>query len=153
MTASPVGKHASGGPAMLAAARTAATGSHAPRLLAVTVLTSMDIAQLAATGIEHSPAGQVELIAHMAIAEGIRGFVCSSQEVENLRRVTGPDGVLVIPGIRLLGTGIADQRRVAAPGEALRNGASYLVVGRPITQVPDPAAAAEEVLKEMATAL
>ena len=146
--------HGAGGPAMLAAAREALEGrSSPPQLLVVTVLTSMDIAQLAATGIEHSPAGQVELIAHLAMAEGIRGFVCSSQEVENLRHVTGPDGVLVIPGIRLLGTGVADQKRVATPGEALRNGASYLVVGRPITQAADPAVAAEEVLKEMAAAL
>ena len=146
--------HGAGGPAMLSAAREALEGRpNPPQLLVVTVLTSMDIAQLAATGIEHSPAGQVELIAHMAIAEGIRGFVCSSREVENLRHVTGPDGILVIPGIRPLGTGVADQRRVATPAEALRNGASYLVVGRPVTQAPDPVAAAEEVLREMAAAL
>jgi orotidine-5'-phosphate decarboxylase len=146
--------HGAGGPAMLAVAREALEDrSNPPQLLVVTVLTSMDIAQLAATGVEHSPAGQVELIARMAMAEGIRGFVCSSQEVENLRPITGPGGVLVVPGIRPLGTGVADQRRVATPSQALRNGASYLVVGRPITQAPDPAAAAEEMLKEMAQAL
>jgi orotidine-5'-phosphate decarboxylase len=146
--------HGAGGPAMLAAAREALEGrSNPPQLLAVTVLTSMDIAQLAATGVEHSPAGQVELLARMGMAEGIRGFVCSPQEVENLRHIAGPEGVLVVPGIRPAGAGTGDQKRVATPAEGLRSGASYLVVGRPITQASDPAEAAEAILKEMAEAL
>ena len=146
--------HGAGGPAMLAAAHKALEGRpNPPQLLAVTVLTSMDMAQLAATGNEHSPAGEVELIARMAMTEGIRGFVCSPQEVDNLRHVTGPEGVLVIPGIRPAGAGVGDQKRVATPADAMRHGASYLVIGRPITQAANPAQAAEAILKEMAQAL
>jgi orotidine-5'-phosphate decarboxylase len=122
-------------------------------LLAVTVLTSMDSAQSASVGIDRSPASQVELLAKMGLAAGIRGFVCSPREVGTLRGLTGPDGVLVIPGIRPAGSGIGDQKRIATPADALRAGASYLVVGRPITQAPDPAAAAEAILTEMAEAL
>lgn len=146
--------HATGGPAMLAAARAALDGlANPPEMLAVTVLTSMDAAQNTAVGIDRSPANQVELLARMGIAEGIRGFVCSPQEVATVRSLTGPEGVLVIPGIRPAGAGVGDQKRVATPAEALRLGASYLVVGRPITQAPNPAEATEAVLKEMAQAL
>jgi orotidine-5'-phosphate decarboxylase len=149
-----VNVHAAGGPAMLAAARAALEGlSNPPELLAVTVLTSMDQAQLSATGLDRSPAEQVELLARMGLAAGIRGFVCSAQEVAALRALTGPDGVLVVPGIRPASADPGDQRRLATPAAALRQGASYLVVGRPITRAPDPAAAAEDVLNEMAEAL
>ena len=146
--------HASGGPAMLAAAREALEGlADPPELLAVTVLTSMDSAQLHAVGVAHEPAAQVEALARMGLDAGVRGFVCSPQEVAALRALTGPEGVLVIPGIRPAGAGIGDQKRIATPAEALRLGASYLVVGRPITQAADPALAAEAILKEMAAAL
>ena len=146
--------HSSGGPAMLAAARAALDGlPNPPELLAVTMLTSMDQVQVCAVGLDRSPAEQVELLARMSLTAGIRGFVCSAQEVATLRALTGPEGVLVIPGIRPAGAEIGDQSRVATPAEALRQGASYLVVGRPITQAPDPAAAAEAILQEMATAL
>lgn len=146
--------HAAGGPAMLAAARDALCGlPDPPELLAVTVLTSIDSAQSDAIGLERSPAAQVELLTRMGLGEGIRGFVCSPQEVATLRKLTGPEGVLVIPGIRPGGTEAGDQKRIATPAEALRLGASYLVVGRPITQAPDPAQAAEAILKEMAEAL
>jgi orotidine-5'-phosphate decarboxylase len=146
--------HASGGPAMLSAARQALEGlPKPPQLLAVTVLTSMDAAQVSAIGLDRAPAAQVELLARMGIAEGVRGFVCSPQEVATLRSLTGPEGVLVIPGIRPAGSGIGDQKRVATPAEALHQGASYLVVGRPITHAPDPAAAAQSILKEMAEAI
>jgi orotidine-5'-phosphate decarboxylase len=146
--------HAAGGPAMLAAARSALDAvANPPRLLAVTVLTSMDAAQNTAIGLDRSPASQVDLLARMAMAEGIRGFVASPQEVAALRSLTGPEGVLVIPGIRPAGAGLGDQKRIATPADALRLGASYLVVGRPITQAPNPAAAAEAILKEMAHAL
>lgn len=146
--------HAGGGPAMLAAAQTALDGlGDPPQLLAVTVLTSMDDAQMNAVGVEHSPSAQVELLARMTLGTGIRGFVCSSQEVALLRAITGPEGVLVIPGIRPAGAAVGDQKRIASPAEALHNGASYLVVGRPITQAPDPAHAAEEILREMAAEL
>jgi orotidine-5'-phosphate decarboxylase len=143
--------HASGGPAMLAAAQTALQGlADAPQLLAVTVLTSMDQSQVAAVGVERSPAAQVELLARMGLSAGINGFVCSPQEVAALRKLAGPEAVLVIPGIRPAGGEVGDQKRVATPADALRQGASYLVVGRPITQAPDPAAAAAEILGEMA---
>jgi orotidine-5'-phosphate decarboxylase len=146
--------HASGGPAMLAAAHAALEGvADAPELLAVTVLTSMDQAQVNSIGLDRSPAAQVELLARMGQKAGIRGFVCSPQEVATLRALTGPEGILVIPGIRPAGAAAGDQKRIATPAEALRQGASYLVVGRPITQAPDPAEAAEAILKEMAEAL
>jgi len=146
--------HAAGGPAMLAAAKEAAEGcTNAPELLAVTVLTSMDSAQVEAIGIDHSPAEQVDLLARMGLAAGIRGFVCSAQEVQALRTLAGPDATLVIPGIRPAGGAVGDQVRVATPGDALRSGASYLVVGRPISLAADPAAAAEAILEDMASAL
>jgi orotidine-5'-phosphate decarboxylase len=149
-----VNVHAAGGPAMLAAARAALEGvTNPPELLAVTVLTSMDAAALKAAGVDRSPAEQVELLAKMCIAAGIRGFVCSPQEVATLRALTGPDGVLVIPGIRPAGADTNDQKRLATPAEALRAGASYLVVGRPITQAANPVEAAQALLDEMAEAL
>lgn len=146
--------HASGGPAMLAAAHTALDGlAHPPRLLAVTVLTSMDQSQLAAIGLSRSPADQVDLLARMGLAAGIDGFVCSPQEVAALRAFAGPDAALVVPGIRPAGAAVGDQKRIATPADALRNGASYLVVGRPITQAKDPAKAANAILEEMSEAL
>jgi orotidine-5'-phosphate decarboxylase len=146
--------HAAGGPAMMAAAQGAVSAlSNAPQLLAVTVLTSMDRSQLIATGVEHTPADQVMLLAKAGLEAGIRGFVCSPQEVAALRALTGNDGVLVTPGIRPSGSDQGDQQRIATPSAALKEGASYLVVGRPITQAPDPAMAAEAILQEIAEAL
>lgn len=146
--------HASGGPAMLAAAHAALDGVIAPpELLAVTVLTSIDAAQLAASGVDRSPADQAHLLARMGMHAGIRGFVCSPQEVAALRQLTGPEGILVVPGIRPVGAALADQVRIASPADAIRQGASFLVVGRPITQTPDPAEAAEAILEEMAEVL
>jgi orotidine-5'-phosphate decarboxylase len=150
--------HTLGGPAALEAAQSALAGlPHPPQLLAVTLLTSMDQAQCRAVGLADAPALQVELLARLGLAAGIRGFVCSPQEVAALRALTGPDATLVVPGIRSAGAqshnSAADQKRIATPADALRNGASFLVVGRPITQAPDPAAAAEAILEEMAAAL
>ncbi len=146
--------HAAGGPAMLAAAREALDGvTNPPELLAVTVLTSMDAAALKASGIDRSPAHQVELLARMCLATGIRGFVCSPQEVAALRALTGPKGVIVVPGIRPAGASSGDQKRIAAPADAIRNGASSIVVGRPITRAPNPARAAQAILEEMAEAI
>jgi orotidine-5'-phosphate decarboxylase len=146
--------HALGGPAMLSAARDAAQSlPDGPELLAVTVLTSMDRPQMDSVGLSREPAEEVELLARMGTEAGIRSFVCSPNEVQVLRGLIGPDGVLVIPGIRPAGIAIGDQRRVATPGETLRRGASYLVVGRPITQANHPAEAAEAILREMAGAL
>ena len=146
--------HAGGGAAMLAAARAALDGiTDPPQLLAVTVLTSMDQAQAAAVGWGRSPAEQVDLLARMGLNAGLDGFVCSPEEVARLRSITGPAGVLVTPGIRPAGTAAGDQKRIATPADALRQGASYLVVGRPIAQAPQPAHAAEAILQEMATVL
>jgi orotidine-5'-phosphate decarboxylase len=146
--------HASGGPAMLAAARAALeVVPSPPELLAVTMLTSMDAGQMSAAGLERSPSEQVNLLARMALEAGIRGFVCSPQEVAGVRALAGPDATLVVPGIRPAGSDAGDQRRIATPAETLRMGASYLVVGRPITQADDPAAAARAILNEMVIAL
>lgn len=146
--------HAAGGPAMLSAARAALKGmDHPPELLAVTVLTSMDETQLRATGVGRPPAEQVELVARMGLESGIRGFVCSPEEAALLRSLTGSESVLVVPGIRPAGAATGDQKRIATPGDALCHGASYLVVGRPITRAIDPADAAEAILKEMAEVL
>lgn len=146
--------HASGGPAMLAAARGALEGvTNPPELLAVTMLTSMDAEQTAAIGIDHSPSEQVNVLAKMTFEAGLRGFVCSPQEVAAVRALAGPEATLVVPGIRPAGSNAGDQKRIATPAETLRLGASYLVVGRPITQAPNPAAAAASILKEMAAAL
>jgi orotidine-5'-phosphate decarboxylase len=145
--------HAAGGPAMLNAAREAVAGlSDPPQLLAVTVLTSMDSVQLARTGVSNPPADQVRLLAQTGLDAGISGFVCSPQEVSELRAITGSTGVLVTPGIRPAGADKGDQQRIATPAKALRDGASYLVVGRPITQAANPAHAASIVLADMASA-
>jgi orotidine-5'-phosphate decarboxylase len=151
--------HAAGGPAMLQAAQEAVAGlstaglTAAPQLLAVTVLTSMDRAQLAATGVVAEPAEQVSLLAKLGLDAGIHGFVCSPQEAAAMRALTGPEGVLVTPGIRPSGADKGDQQRIATPTFALNEGASYLVVGRPITQADDPALAAEAILFEITEAL
>jgi orotidine-5'-phosphate decarboxylase len=146
--------HAAGGPAMLtAAAEAAANSPNSPCLLAVTVLTSMDAKQLDAIGVSASPIGQVLRLARVAHASGIHGLVCSAEEVRTLREELGADAKLVTPGIRPIGSGSGDQKRVATPSEAIRAGASALVVGRPITQAADPARAAQLILDEIAAAI
>jgi len=141
--------HAAGGPAMLeAAAEAADCVPNPPQILAVTVLTSMDQLQLAAIGIDHSPEQQVLRLADTASEAGITGFVASPEEVSALRH-RFPSATLVIPGIRPAGAATSDQKRVATPATALAAGASYLVIGRPITQAADPAAAAQLILEEM----
>jgi orotidine-5'-phosphate decarboxylase len=144
--------HASGGAAMMTAAAEAAKAPGSPRLLAVTVLTSMDATQLTGTGITATPADQVLRLAKLARQSGIDGFVCSAEEVASVRAATGADTLLVIPGIRPTGAALGDQKRIATPAQAIAHGASLLVVGRPITQAPDPAAAAEAILDEIAKA-
>jgi orotidine-5'-phosphate decarboxylase len=140
-----------GGPAMLSAARNEIEKlTNPPKLLAVTVLTSMDDAQLGAIGVNGSSAAAAGRLARLGLEAGIRGFVCSPQEVAALRSITGSDSVLVVPGIRPAGAVLGDQKRVATPAEALRQGASYLVVGRPIAQAAEPAEAARQILDEMA---
>ncbi|HUZ97610.1 MAG TPA: orotidine-5'-phosphate decarboxylase [Edaphobacter sp.] len=141
--------HASGGPAMMAAAAESAAAPGSPRLLAVTVLTSMDAAQLTATGVGSTPAEQVLRLAKLAQNSGINGMVCSAEEVGALRAELGDEALLVIPGIRPAGSDIGDQKRIATPAAAIERGASMLVVGRPITQAANSAEAAEAILKEI----
>lgn len=142
--------HAAGGPAMLRAAVDAAGGlKHAPKLLAVTVLTSMDAAELAAIGIAQTPAEQVLQLGRMAMGCGVAGLVCSPEEVGMLRQNLGDRPLLVTPGIRPTGSAAQDQKRLATPSAAIAAGASYLVVGRPITQAADPLQAAQSILLEM----
>jgi orotidine-5'-phosphate decarboxylase len=135
---------------MMAAAAEAASAPGSPRLLAVTVLTSMDAAQLHATGVNSTPAEQVLRLAKLAQHSGIDGMVCSPEEVAALRAELGGDALLVIPGIRPTGSDIGDQKRIATPADAIERGASMLVVGRPVTRAADPAAAAESILEEIA---
>lgn len=145
--------HAAGGSAMLSAAAAAAATADAPRLLAVTVLTSMDAAQLNGIGIADSPAVQVLRLGRLAASAGIDGLVCSPQETEPLRSALSGTPLLVVPGIRPAGAAVGDQRRIATPASAIAAGASMLVVGRPITQAADPAKAAEAILAEMTAAI
>jgi orotidine-5'-phosphate decarboxylase len=137
---------------MLQAAAEAAQAPGSPRLIAVTVLTSMDAAELASVGVSASPVEQALRLARLAKESGIGGMVCSAEEVNSLRHEIGPEALLVIPGIRPAGTSKGDQRRIATPGDAISRGASMLVVGRPITQASNPADAARAVLAEIAAA-
>ena len=141
--------HATGGAAMMSAAAEAASAPGSPRLLAVTVLTSMDANELTGIGIAESPVNQVLRLARLAQASGINGMVCSPEEVAILRKETGPYTLLVIPGIRPAGSAIEDQKRIATPAQAVAHGASMLVVGRPITRAADPAEAAQAILQEI----
>jgi orotidine-5'-phosphate decarboxylase len=145
--------HAFGGGAMLRAAAEAAEMPGSPRLLAVTVLTSMDANELTSVGVSASPAEQALRLARLAKDSGIDGMVCSAEEVTSLRREIGPDALLVVPGIRPFGASVDDQRRIATPGDAISRGSSMLVVGRPITKATDPAAAARAVLEEIDLAM
>ena len=137
---------------MEAAVRAANSTPRAPELLAVTVLTSMEAADLAELGLPCSPAEQVLRLGELAVSCGIRGLVSSAEEIVPLRLRLGPEVKLVVPGIRPAGSDHGDQRRTATPAEALVRGASMLVVGRPITQAPDPLAAVETILEEIAGA-
>ena len=137
---------------MSAAAEAVAATPSAPRLLAVTVLTSMDAHELTAVGVSASPAEQVLRLARLSRQSGIDGLVCSAEEVGALRAELGGEALLVIPGIRPSGSEIGDQKRVATPRAAIEQGASMLVVGRPITRAVNPAQAAESILEEIARA-
>jgi len=142
--------HAAGGRAMLTAASEAARSlPHPPRLLAVTVLTSMDAAALAETGVSASPVEQVLRLARLAAECGLDGMVCSPAEAAALHSAL-PKALLVTPGIRPAGADAGDQKRIATPQFALAAGASKLVIGRPITAAADPKAAAQAILSDMA---
>lgn len=134
--------HASGGRKMMEAAREAIDSSaHKPLLIAVTVLTSMDEAGLHEIGVVRSPRDQVLHLAGLAQQSGLDGVVCSAQEAGDLRAKFGQDFSLVTPGIRSAGADAGDQSRIMTPATAIRAGADYLVIGRPITQAADPPAA------------
>jgi orotidine-5'-phosphate decarboxylase len=142
--------HASGGEKMLErAAERALRESSALQILAVTVLTSVDDADLRALGHADTASVQVSRLARLAFGVGVRGFVCSVAEARALRSELGPDAVLVTPGIRPAGAAASDQKRVATPATALREGANLLVVGRPIRDAADPRAAAAAVADEI----
>ncbi len=144
--------HAAGGPAMIAAARAAveAAGAARPLLLGVTVLTSLDAATLAETGVIGGPRQQVLRLARLALSAGADGLVCSPMEVAMLRDALGDAPLLVVPGIRPAGADAGDQARTLTPRQAAEAGADWLVVGRPITRAADPAAAAAAILAELA---
>jgi orotidine-5'-phosphate decarboxylase len=144
--------HASGGSAMIAAARVAAETSRGPRplLLAVTVLTSLDRTSLAALGFGGSPADLALRLGLRALTAGADGLICSPQEVAKLRAAFGQGVRLVVPGIRPAGVPVDDQARAATPRWAVSAGADWIVVGRPITGAEDPAAAADAIAREAA---
>jgi orotidine-5'-phosphate decarboxylase len=145
--------HASGGGAMIAAARNVVErASVRPKLLAVTVLTSLDEAALREMGIDHSPAQLVLTLARSALSHGADGLVCSAHEVAMLRAEFGAAPILVVPGIRPAGSDVADQARTMTPSAAVRAGADHIVVGRPITQSPDLGAAAAAIAAEVRNA-
>ena len=146
--------HAFGGFEMLSAAAEAAAdfGETRPKLLAVTVLTSLDEADFKYLGISRSPRDEVLELASLAVHAGVDGLVCSPKEVGTLRKELGPDPLLVTPGIRLPSNASDDQKRVATPADAARDGASHLVIGRPITQASDPLAALAAIQANIASA-
>lgn len=150
--------HASGGVAMMEAAQRGAArgaekaGLSAPRILGVTVLTSMSEAALLAVGVSASPADQVVRLAQLAHQAGLRGLVCSPREAAALRAIFGADTFLCTPGIRPAGAELGDQTRVETPWSAIRAGADLLVVGRPIYEAADPRAMAQALEAEVATA-
>ena len=138
--------HASGGTAMMRAAREAIEGvARPPLLIGVTVLTSLADADLAEVGFAGGAAENAERLARLARACGLDGVVCSAQEARALRHATGDDFVLVTPGIRLATDARDDQARVVTPRDAVRAGSNYLVIGRPITGAADPAATLESI--------
>lgn len=132
--------HASGGPAMIEAARHMAPSE--TEIIAVSVLTSLDAGDLTAVGQGDDVAEQVYRLGKMAVAAGADGMVCSPFEVAPLRASLGPAATLIVPGIRPAGSAVGDQKRVMTPAEALAAGASKLVIGRPILAADDPVAAA-----------
>lgn len=143
--------HAAGGPRMLDAARNAIdSASHRPLVIGVTVLTSMAQEDLEAIGVIGTPEQAVTRLAMLAKRSGLDGVVCSPLEVTRLRHELGDDFLLVTPGIRPAGADAGDQKRIMTPAKAVAAGASYLVIGRPITQAPDPIAALKAIAAEIA---
>ena len=145
--------HTSGGPAMIKAAREAQQASNPDLLLlGVTVLTSMDAAQMQAVGWNDDAATQVRRLAQTGSAAGLQGFVCSPLEVADLKANLPAGTQLVTPGIRPAGADQGDQSRIMTPGDAARAGSTHIVVGRPITAAADPVAAARAIRAELDSA-
>ena len=138
--------HAAGGRDMMAAAKAAAPPG--TKVVGVTVLTSLDSADLSATGVQGSPADQVRRLADLAREAGIDGIVCSGAEVSNVC-TDWPDGFFIVPGVRPEGADLADQKRVVTPRQALDDGASALVIGRPITAASNPVHALREIVSTL----
>lgn len=149
-----VNVHAAGGAEMLRAAADAAAtaGVNRPKVIGVTVLTSLDASDLFATGVNAAPSDQVLRLAKLAKNSGLDGVVCAAHEIQMLRSELGRDFLLVVPGIRPAGATLADQKRVTTPVEGRALGADILVIGRPITSASDPAAAARAIFDELAPA-
>ncbi|WP_293820839.1 orotidine-5'-phosphate decarboxylase [uncultured Parolsenella sp.] len=148
--------HGCGGAAMLAACHEGAQEAreaygHAPYVIAITVLTSMDSDELGLIGVERPIPEQAAALAKLAVDNGLDGIVCSPQEAHEMRELLGPDALIVTPGVRPAGAALGDQSRVATPAAAIKAGASHIVVGRPITQAPDPVAALESIVDEIET--
>jgi orotidine-5'-phosphate decarboxylase len=146
-----VNVHASGGRAMLEAAREAADRSGLERLIAVTLLTSLDPRALADLPIAGHPEGIARRLALLAKACRLDGVVCAATDLPAIRDACGSEFFTVVPGIRPAGADVGDQKRVATPGAALAAGADLLVIGRPVTAAPDPEAALDGILGEMAS--
>lgn len=146
--------HAAGGRAMMeAAVRGACTsaeecGLDSPAVLAVTVLTSMDETALLETGVDSAPAAQVTRLATLAVESGVQGLVCSPHEAGAVRQIAGPERLIVTPGVRPSGSDHGDQARVMTPADAFSNGATHIVIGRPVTGAAQPAAAFENIVME-----
>lgn len=140
--------HAAGGPEMVRAA--VRGGGGRVRILAVTVLTSLDAAALERIGLSGPPEAAVVRLARLAVEAGAGGLVCSPQEVAAVRAAVGPGPLLVVPGVRPAGAAKGDQARVATPAQAVGAGADVIVVGRPLRDAPDPVAAAAAMAAELA---
>lgn len=143
--------HAGGGRAMLSAAAQAANeaGGDAPRLLAITTLTSLDTGDLQELGVQRELKEHTLALGELAISCGIDGLVCSPLEARPFRDRIGSDPILVTPGIRPANSDAGDQKRIATPASAVADGASFLVVGRPIVRAENPSEAAIEILRQM----
>ena len=147
--------HGLGGAQMIAEGRAgveeaaAERAGERTRLVAISVLTSMDAEALASIGVTDAVEDEVARLASLAVGAGSDGIVCSPQEAEKMRALLGPDTLIVCPGIRPAGADVGDQKRIATPAAAIEAGASKLVVGRPITKAEDPVAAYEGIVSEL----
>lgn len=147
--------HGLGGAAMISEGRAgveeaaAERGGDRTRLVAISVLTSMDAEALASIGVECPIADEVARLAKLSVDAGSDGIVCSPQEAAQMRELLGPDALIVTPGVRPAGAAVGDQKRVSTPAAAIASGASKLVIGRPITGADDPAAAFDAIVEEL----